>query len=219
MLDGCLRRFLRGGTTLELRFFVRLHEALDPTSDEIEPHARDYLRLLPSSPGTVAELALSHLRRLDPPEPEDFGEAAKALMFRQEKKLVRAGLSWIDQVVRHAPGHAEAVAEALVMIFGHETHDLQERAVRLAVKHAAGMSADTLRDAAGALPPDLRARLAAVVSGIEVKVQTPRTSQAGIAPTPGRHELPPPIGTVAELAASVRLIRPRHGTLGRLARH
>ncbi|AWS44725.1 DUF6493 family protein [Streptosporangium sp. 'caverna'] len=167
LLDGCLRRFLRGGTVLELRFFVRLHEALDPTADEIKLHTYDYLRLLPSAPGPVAELALSHLRRLDPPEPEDFGEAAKALMFRQEKKLVRAGLSWIDQVVRHAPGHAEAAAEALAMIFGHEMLDLQERAVRLAVKHSAGMSADTLRDAAGALPPDLRARLATVVSGVE----------------------------------------------------
>ncbi|SNS70395.1 hypothetical protein SAMN05216276_101467 [Streptosporangium subroseum] len=205
MLDGCLRCFLRGGTALELRFFVRLHEALDPTVNEIEPHARDYLRLLPSSTGTVAELALNHLRRLDPPEPEGFGEAATALMFRQEKKLVRAGLSWIDQVVRHAPGHAEKVSEALVMIFSHETHDLRERAVRLAVKHAAGMSADTLRDAAGALPPDLRAQLATVVSGIEVKAQAPQASRQGAALTPGRRELPSPIGTAAELAASVTL--------------
>ncbi|WP_371785297.1 DUF7824 domain-containing protein [Streptosporangium subroseum] len=199
MLDGCLRRFLRGGTAQELRFFVRLHEALDPAVTEIEPRAGDYLRLLPSAPGTVAELALNHLRRMDPPEPEDFGEAVESLMFRQERKMVRAGLSWIDQVVRYAPGHAEAAAGALAMTFGHEMYDLKERAVRLAVKHADGMSADTLRDAAGALPPDLRARLATVVSGIEVEAQPPHTA----ALTPVRLELPPPITTVAELAASV----------------
>ncbi|MGJ6967530.1 hypothetical protein ACSDR0_36990 [Streptosporangium sp. G11] len=75
LLDGCVSRFLRGGTALELRFFVRLHQALQPTPAEVAPRARDYLRLLPTAPGTVAELALGHLRELPAVPPGDFAEA------------------------------------------------------------------------------------------------------------------------------------------------
>ncbi|GGL03091.1 hypothetical protein Sme01_19180 [Sphaerisporangium melleum] len=54
VLDGCVSRFLRGGEAQDLRFFVRLHTFLDPTPAESAPRLRDYLRLLPSAPGTVA---------------------------------------------------------------------------------------------------------------------------------------------------------------------
>ncbi|MFD1542662.1 hypothetical protein [Nonomuraea guangzhouensis] len=58
LIDGCLRRFLRGGSAGDLRFFARLHELLEPTYAEVASRAHDYLRLLPAAPGAVAELAL-----------------------------------------------------------------------------------------------------------------------------------------------------------------
>lgn len=156
LLDGCLTRFLLGGSAMQLRFFVRLHAALDPTAAETETRMRDYLRLLPSSPGTVANLALRQLRKLPSVPPADFAEAVHALMFRAEKKLVLAGLSWIDQLVRLAPEYGEPATNALVMAFGHEAANVQDRAVRLAVRHKPYLEGEVLRKGAASLPPDLR---------------------------------------------------------------
>lgn len=65
-LDGCVSRFLRGGDAQDLRFFVRLHTLLDPSPAESAPRLRDYLRLLPSASGTVAELATEQVREAMP---------------------------------------------------------------------------------------------------------------------------------------------------------
>ncbi|WP_440099948.1 DUF7825 domain-containing protein [Streptosporangium sp. H16] len=214
LLDGCVGRFLRGGTALEMRFFVRLHQALEPTPAEVGSRARDYLRLLPSAPGTVAELALGHLRELPAVSPGDFAEAVEALMYRPEKKLVRAGLSWLDRSVRLSPEYAGAAAGALATAFAHEASDVQERAVRLAVKHAANLDPAALRDAVGALPADLRALLGIKERPGEKEEERPALL---VAPRLPRVEFPPPITTVAELGAEfARLAADPHGQLGRL---
>ncbi|MBT2224994.1 DUF6493 family protein [Nonomuraea sp. NEAU-A123] len=168
LLDGCVRRFLRGGTVQDLRFFARLHELLEPTAAEIDARRRDYLRLLPAAPGPVAELSLRHLRRLDAHDPADVAEALEGLLFRAEAKLVRSGLTWFDQTVRQAPDRADDLVAALVTAFQHEAYDIQGRAVQLALKHAARFSplgAEQIRDAIPVLPPALGARLVAVYGG------------------------------------------------------
>ncbi|MGJ6967531.1 DUF7824 domain-containing protein [Streptosporangium sp. G11] len=121
---------------------------------------------------------------------------------------MRAGLSWLDQSVRLAPEYAEAAAGALVAAFAHEASDVQERAVRLAVKHAAHLDRAPLRDAAAALPADLRERL-----GISEKPGEDEKPADGagsgedarpallIAPALPPVEFPPPITTAAELGA------------------
>ncbi|MFF3437292.1 hypothetical protein [Streptosporangium sp. NPDC002721] len=168
LLAGCVSRFLRGGDAVDLRFFVRLHELLEPTYAEVEARARDYLRLLPAAPGPVAELALRHVRRLDHLDPADVAEALEGLLFRAESGLVRTGLTWLDQTLRRSPERADELAPALVSAFGHETYAVRERAARLAVRHAAHLTplgAETLRSALGALPPDLGRLLAGAVGG------------------------------------------------------
>ncbi|MEU7853303.1 DUF6493 family protein [Nonomuraea sp. NPDC049141] len=168
LLDGCVRRFLRGGTAQDLRFFARLHELLEPTTAEIDARRRDYLRLLPAAPGPVAELSLRHLRRLDAHDPADVAEALEGLLFRAEAKLVRPGLTWFDQTVRLAPDRADELVAALVTAFHHEAYEIQGRAAQLALKHAARFSplgTEQIRDAIPALPPALGARLVAVFGG------------------------------------------------------
>ncbi|MFC6579525.1 DUF7824 domain-containing protein [Planomonospora parontospora] len=182
LLDGCRRRFLRGGEGPDLRFFARLHELLAPAPAEIEPHAVDYLRLLPAAPGPVAEPALRHLRRLTGLDPVDVVEALEGLLFRPEGGLVRTGLSWWEETVRQAPGRADELAPALVMALGHPTRAVQERAVRLAVRHAGRftpLGAEVIRDALEPLPPGLRNRLVAAVGG--ERVEEP---EAGPEPAP-----------------------------------
>ena len=108
LLDGCLNRFLRGGSAADLRFFVRLHDQLDP-AEEVAARRRDYLRLLPAAPA-FADLALKHLRRLGPLQPEEMGEAVEGLLFRAEGRLVRAGLAWLDRLVRDHRGDLDDYA-------------------------------------------------------------------------------------------------------------
>ncbi|MDP9862099.1 MULTISPECIES: DUF6493 family protein [Streptosporangium] len=178
LLDGCVNRFLRGGDVHDLRFFARLHEVLDPTHVEVESRARDYLHLLPAAPGPVAELSLRHLRRLDHIDPDDAAEALEGLLFRAERGLVRAGLTWLDQIVRRAPERADGLAPALASALGHEAYAVQERAVRLAVKHARHLSppgAEPLRAALAVLPPDLGRRLAEAVGGEARPEEEPET--------------------------------------------
>ncbi|MEU5860863.1 DUF6493 family protein [Nonomuraea sp. NPDC047529] len=162
LLDGCVRRFLRGGPLHDLRFFVRLHEALDPAADEVVARRLDYLRLLPAAPGLVAELALRRVRHLDHPDPADVVEAVEGLVFRAEVKLARAGLSWLDETVRASPALADDLAGALVLGFQHASYEVQGRAAQLVLKHRArfgGEAGERIRDGLPALPPSLVARL------------------------------------------------------------
>ncbi|WP_219517600.1 hypothetical protein [Nonomuraea ceibae] len=81
LLDGCVRRFLRGGSGPDLRFFVRLHDLLDPADAESARRAADYLRLLPAAPTSVADLALRHLRRAGRLGHDDLVEGLHADRF------------------------------------------------------------------------------------------------------------------------------------------
>ncbi|WP_433065802.1 hypothetical protein [Nonomuraea sp. CA-218870] len=163
LLDGCLSRFLRGGDALGLRFFIRLHELLDPTPQEAAARARDYLRLLPTAPGTVAEPALTQVRQGGPHEEAEVIEAIGALTFRPEAKLALEGLRWLE---RELPNAVE-LAPALATAFGHPSYEVQGRAARIALKHAAAFAParETLAQAVPMLPPTLGARVAAVHGG------------------------------------------------------
>ncbi|WP_329519424.1 DUF6493 family protein [Spirillospora sp. NBC_01491] len=166
LLDGCVRRFLRGGTATDLRFFVSLHRLLEPADLDarrrhVRRHARDYVRLLPSAPGPVAELAAGLLRELPDLKPEYVVEALDGLLFRGEVGLVRGGLAWLESTVRRSPELADGCAAALARAFGHTSPGVRRRAVRLALKLPDTTAPDALRDAVPLLPDDLAAQLTA----------------------------------------------------------
>ncbi|MEN3539640.1 hypothetical protein AAH991_31340 [Microbispora sp. ZYX-F-249] len=167
VLDGCVSRFLRGGEAQDLRFFVRLHTLLDPTPAESAPRLRDYLRLLPSAPGTVAELAAGQVRGAMPLDHADLVEAVDALTFRDEAKLAATGLRWLDQAIRATPGAAADFVNALATAYAHKSFDVRGRAVELTLKYA-GLFADhaeAILDGARHLPADLAAKLAEQFGG------------------------------------------------------
>jgi hypothetical protein len=172
LLDGCVSRFLRGGRDQDQRWFLRLHAALDPTLEESAARLRDYVRLLPTAGKQVAETALNQIVRVDKDIslPADlFAETAEAVLFRTDKKLVRTALIWMDRTAR-SHDRIDATVGAVSTVFDQEALDLQERAVKLAIKYAdqAGPeTARTLRDAASVLPHDLRERVAAAYGAVE----------------------------------------------------
>ncbi|MFI6477764.1 DUF6493 family protein [Nonomuraea sp. NPDC050663] len=213
LLGECVARFLRGGTALELRFFVRLHHALQPASNEA--FLPDYLCLLPVAPGPVVELALEHLRGHDGLSAADLGQAWQALLFRQEKKLARAALGWLDRSARLSPSHREEAAAALMTAFAHPAYELQDRAVRLARRHGL---VEAVSSAAHELPPDLRREFTAAITelgidGDEENESPPAVTAPGDAPLHSPAVLPPmppPLTTPGEIVATIeRLTDPR----------
>ncbi|GAA4194626.1 hypothetical protein GCM10022252_39330 [Streptosporangium oxazolinicum] len=167
VLDGCVSRFLRGGEVQDLRFFVRLHMLLDPTPAESAPRLRDYLRLLPSAPGTVAELAAGQVRGAMPLDHADLVEAVDALTFRDEAKLAATGLRWLDQAIRATPEAAADFVTALTTAYAHKSFDVRNRAAELTLRHADLFAGHTgaILDAIPLLPADVGARLAARFGG------------------------------------------------------
>ncbi|GAA4957112.1 hypothetical protein GCM10023334_074540 [Nonomuraea thailandensis] len=218
LIDGCVRRFLRGGSAADLRFFVRLHDLLAPGHSP--ERVRDYLRLLPSAPGPVAELALRQLHPRADAAPsrhkaggagagmsgEEVGEAVAALLFRAESKLVRAGLTLLDQATREAEGELDPLAPALASAFLCESYEVRERSVRLAVKYAGRFTpagAEAVREAAGVLPPELAARLAEPFGAAPAPVFGPECDDFEAVPlpsfeAPARDPFPAAITNLAE---------------------
>ncbi|NRQ34999.1 hypothetical protein HII36_24710 [Nonomuraea sp. NN258] len=204
LLDGCLGRFLRGGSAGDLRLFVRLHQALEPAPAEVSARRRDYLRLLPAAPANVADLAVACLRRLGPLEPPDAREAVEGLLFRREGRFVRAGLTWLDHLAT-SPAHSEAASPAVHLVpatdlparsgsgreragagdlddfaagvaaaFVCAASDARERAARLVVKHATRFTPAALETIADA------ASLLPPGEGAELSTVLARTPLPGI---------------------------------------
>lgn len=78
--------------------------------------ANAYLRLLADGPGPVATAAQRVLRELgDAVELEMLSDAARTVLTRPEKALVRAQLSWLDRLARQHPERAADIAEILAV--------------------------------------------------------------------------------------------------------
>ncbi len=203
LLDRSIGRLVQGGPPAELRGFLLLHEALDPTLEEVAARTRDYTRLLADSPSQVAVCAQRALRRLDNAgrlEPDRLLEVSRAVLFRPEKHLVRRQLSWLDAVARRQPERAGEVLAVVAVAFAQEAAELQTRALSLVLRHA-GRAEEPARAellaAAAALPADLSQRVVTAL-GSQLPVPRPAPAPALLASTP--RELPPPIATPAELA-------------------
>ncbi|WP_019631545.1 DUF6493 family protein [Actinomadura atramentaria] len=199
LLDGCLGRFLRGGRPGELRWFLRLHDALDPSDAEVAARLRDYLRLLPAAHGTVAARAFAAVRALDAAGGLDaagFGEAADALLFRPEKTLVKSALGWLNSTARR---RADGTLRAVTAAFLSEALDVQEKAAACAVRHAAHASDDVrahVREAAAALPGALRERVAAAYGPVEALPPVPFPELSAYVPK----RAPEPYASAADTA-------------------
>ncbi|QLY33808.1 DUF6493 family protein [Nocardia huaxiensis] len=166
LLDGCVRRLLRGGTAQQLRWYVLVHDLFAPAVDELRPHERDYLRLLPTAPSTVADLAFRQLKTLDDAKGLDrtvVEEAATSLLFRTEKKLLNGTLTWLDRTARRRD-RVDMTVCVVCALFSHESLDLVDRATAIAAKHVDRVSPEVreeVRAAAATLPAFLAERMIA----------------------------------------------------------
>ncbi|WP_078591688.1 DUF6493 family protein [Streptomyces megasporus] len=212
LLDGCLSRLLRGGRPTELRGFLALLKALDPTDDEYAARTTVLLRLLPDAPSTVASLAQERLAALDADgrlDVEHLVEASRTVLFRTEKKLVRAQLTWLDTAARRDRKRAGAVVLAAADAFGHEDAAVQERALNLMsrhLKHAGDAVRGELADAAASLSPALRPRAAELLGLEPLTDESAGPVEDVLPPVPEPAPMPPPLATAAEVAEEVNAV-------------
>ncbi|MFE6050341.1 DUF6493 family protein [Kitasatospora sp. NPDC056446] len=207
LLDRCLARLLRGGKPADQRAFLEVLGELAPTPEEYAARVRDVVALLDGL-SVVAGHAQGVLVGLDEAGligPELLPEASAVVLFRTEKKLVRAQLGWLDRAARRASERSGPVVLAAADAFGHADPGLQERALNVVARHlkAAGEAVlPELRFAAEALSP-VHHRRAGDLFGATIggEDDDPDTGWSEfLPPAPEPVPLGAPVASAAELA-------------------
>ncbi|MEU9183696.1 DUF6493 family protein [Streptomyces sp. NPDC048484] len=211
MLGACTARLLRGTAPADCRVFLRVLTALEPSRAEERERVTDWLALAAHAASTVASHAQSVLGSLalaDAIAPRQLAEMSAAVLFRAEKKLVRAQLVLLGKALRRDPSSAAELLPAVAHAFGHEDPDVQERALKLVerfidkIDKADPQARVEIADAATQLGAGLRAR-ATVALGLDAGELAPQPylELLPLAPEPSR--LAPAPDSAVELAGEV----------------
>ncbi|MEV0184091.1 DUF6493 family protein [Streptomyces sp. NPDC050625] len=209
MVDACVARLLRGGGPTDHRVFLPLLELLDLTREEERERTADWIALARDAASPVAAHAQSVLASLaldGELTARLLAEASEGLLFRAEKKLVRAQLVLLGKVLSRDPSAAAELLPVAAQAFGHEDTQVQERALKLVERHAKKVDSDALRDelalAVEQLTPSLRIR--AVESlGLTGVDPEPAVYEEVLPPAPEPVRLGAAPGTAVELAEEV----------------
>lgn len=208
LLDSCTARLLRGGKPTDLRFCLLVVRGLGPTAEEEAARVADWMAMAADGPSPVAGHAQEVLARLDAQgglSVRQLAEVSGAVLFRTEKKLVRAQLIHLGKVLRRDPSAAGELLPVIADAFGHPDTDAQERALKLAAR------------ALPAVPPEVReeaARMASLLSPVHREAartvfgdlweEEPEAAyEEVLPPPPALRPLGPPPGSVAELTEEV----------------
>ncbi|WP_326789092.1 DUF7824 domain-containing protein [Streptomyces sp. NBC_00151] len=213
VLDACVARLLRGGAPADQRVFLRLLSSLAPTRDEERERSADWTVLACQAAPSVARYAQSVLASLalDGELPSrQLAEMSSGVLFRTEKKLVRAQLVLLGKVLKRDPSTADVLLPAVAEAFGHEDTDMQERALKLVERHVGALpdSFDVrarLEDLSADLSPGLRLRAQRAL-GIEAPGSASTVREEVLPPVPERARLAPAPESVVELAEEVSAI-------------
>jgi hypothetical protein len=218
LADGCLSRLLRGGRPRDLRFPLALLQALGTTAQERSGRVADWLGMAADGPSPVAGYAqqvLGELALEGGLGTRELAEMSGAVLFRTEKKLVRAQLTLLGKVLRKDPGAAAELLPVITDAFGNEDTTIQERALALVGRHLAGVDEAIRAELAGSvelLSPVHRAAAAELFG-----VSAPATDvpyEEILPPVPEPAPVAPPAETIAELVADlVALERHPYGSL------
>ncbi|MEV0173824.1 DUF6493 family protein [Streptomyces sp. NPDC050803] len=209
MVDGCVARLLRGGRPADHRVFLRLLKALALTRDEERERMADWTALASDAASPVATHAQSVLAGLaldGELPPRRLAEMSDGVLFRPEKKLVRAQLVLLGKVLARDASAADVLLPAAAQGLGHADSEVQERAVKLVERHAVKIGDPGVREelaaAAGQLTPVLRGRVAGAL-GVEPVTAQPGAYEELLPPVPVPTRLAPAPESAGELAEEV----------------
>lgn len=205
VLDHLLGRLERGGRPAATDRFVKVHDALAPTLDEVAARIGTYVTMLGDpTRSTVAGTAQAQLFRLDDAgrlPVERLQDASQLVLLRKEKKLVRAQLVRLKETVRREPALLDALAVAAAAGLANPAGDLQAATVKLVGEWWPGLgdaARRTVTERAAGLPGDLAAQLG---GDVDAPTVTPDTAGLPTVEPPSRVA---PLEDPAELAAELR---------------
>ncbi|MEU4269647.1 DUF6493 family protein [Streptomyces sp. NPDC026092] len=207
LVDGCVARLLRGGRPRDLRFPLALLQLLDPTPAERRGRTADWIGMASHAPSPVAGYAQDVLAGLaaegELATPE-LAEMSAQVLFRTEKKLVRAQLTLLTKALRRDPGAAAELLPVVADAFGHEDTGIQERALKLVGRYLPTVDEqvrEELAGAAAALSPAHRQAAEELFGAAEFAEDLPY--EETLPPVPEPRRVAGPAGTVAELVADL----------------
>ncbi|MFH8519594.1 DUF6493 family protein [Streptomyces gelaticus] len=205
LVDACVARLVRGGKPGELRFFLALLRRLGLTREEEAERVADWTALAADGISTAAGHAQEVLARLDEHGElpvRSLVEVSGSLLFRPEKKLVRAQLVLIGKKLRRDPSAAGELLPVVAEAFGHADIDIQERALKLIARYLPAVDAAVREEtalSASLLGPALRTAAAEVFGDLmdAPSAAEPYMELLPSVPVPRRIEPAP--ATLAEL--------------------
>ncbi|MFE6765688.1 DUF6493 family protein [Streptomyces sp. NPDC057689] len=208
LLDACTARLLRGGKPTDLRFCLLVVRGLDPTSEEEAARVADWIAMAADGPSPVAGHAQEVLARLDAQgalSVRQLAEVSGAVLFRTEKKLVRAQLIQLGKVLRRNASAAEELLPVIADAFGHPDTDAQERALKLAARALPAAAPEVREEAArmASLLAPVHREAARAVFGELLEDEPEAAYEEVLPPPPALRPLGPPPGSVAELTEEV----------------
>ncbi|MET7857424.1 DUF6493 family protein [Streptomyces sp. NPDC005318] len=209
LVNSCVTRLLRGGKPGDLRFFLEVLRRLALTEREEAERVADWIGMASDGISTVAGHAQEVLARLDERgelATRDLADVSGPVLFRTEKKLVRAQLVLLGKALRRDASTAEELLPAVVEAFGHEDIGIQERALKLVARYAPAPG-DPLREelalSADLLGPVHRAAAAEVFGDLLVAAPPAQPYEELLPPAPAPRLLEPAPQTPAELVEEV----------------
>ncbi|MFI2371247.1 DUF6493 family protein [Streptomyces sp. NPDC018833] len=168
LVGGCVRRLLRGGRPGEMRAVLQVLRRLGLTPAEESARVADWAGMAADGLSTVAGHAQEVLGRVAERgelSTRTLAEASAGVLFRTEKKLVRAQLSLLGKELRRDPAAAPELLPVIAEAFGHEDTGVQDRALKLVARYVPRVDAglrEELAASAALLGPVHRARAEAV---------------------------------------------------------
>ncbi len=203
LVDGCVSRLLRGGRPGDLRFFLALARRLALTAEEERARVGDWLGMAADGPPAVAghaQSVLAGLAQRGELSAQDLAEMSGAVLFRTERKLVRAQLVLLGKVLRQDSESAPVLLPVLAEAFGHEDVGVQERALKLVARHLSAVDGGLRSElvAAAALLSPAHREAAVKAFGPLPEEPTPAYEEK-LPPVPERGRLAPAADSVAEL--------------------
>ncbi|MEU2453292.1 DUF6493 family protein [Streptomyces sp. NPDC012765] len=211
LLDSCTARLLRGGTAIQLKPYQAVLEALRPTEEEERERTADWIALTADAPSPVAGYAQQVLAKLAAAghvSADRLAEMSAAVLFRPEKKLVRAQLVLLGRHLTRDRAAAPELLPVLGEAFGHTDTDIQGRALKLAASHLGDDEAlrAELADRAHLLSPVHRARAVEVLGADAAPEEDGGPYRELLPPPPLPVALGPAPATVAETVELVAAV-------------
>ncbi|MEU6632572.1 DUF6493 family protein [Streptomyces parvus] len=210
LVERCVARLMRGGKSVDQRFFLAVLQRLEATEDEEKSRLRDWTAMAADGIAPVASHAQQVLVRLDARGElpvRELADVSGAVLFRQEKKLVRAQLTLLGKVLRRDSSTAGELLPAVAEAFGHEAIDVQERALKLVARYLPAVVGPDVREqlasAAAQLGPMHRETVTALFGELAEGEEAPQVYEESLPPAPVLRRQDPAPETVAELVEEV----------------